>query len=142
LQLLLLRQAILRLLGLSSHRHHYCNLLIPEVSSQKGASTPNNNVNSGRNPKLVQSLVLYQNRSTYDERYPASEILSCCHAEASLRVASALRQPSYFSCFSHCGSDPSPKVPIHVRHTWKALLNHVFQDLRKTKAPNSSPSQY
>jgi hypothetical protein len=77
LQLLLLRQAIHRLLGPSSHRHHYCNLLIPEASSQKGASTPNNNVNSGRNPKLVQSIVLYQNRSTYTERYPASEILLC-----------------------------------------------------------------
>jgi hypothetical protein len=65
LQLLLLRQAIHKLLGLSSHRHHYCNLLTPEASNQKGAITPNNNVNSGRNPKLVQSIVLYQNRSTY-----------------------------------------------------------------------------
>jgi hypothetical protein len=63
LQLLLLRQAIHRLLGPSSHRHHYCNLLILEANSQKGASTTNNNVNSGRNPKLVQSIVLYQNRS-------------------------------------------------------------------------------
>jgi hypothetical protein len=77
LQLLLLRQAIHRLLGPSSHRHHYCSLLIPEASSQKGASTPNNNVNSGRNPKLVQSIVLYQNQSTYTERYPASETLLC-----------------------------------------------------------------
>jgi hypothetical protein len=77
LQPLLLRQAIHRLLGPSSHRHLYCNLLIPEASSQKGASTPNNNVNSGRNPKLVQSIVLYQNRSTYTEQYPASEIFLC-----------------------------------------------------------------
>jgi hypothetical protein len=53
LQLLLLRQAIHKLLGLSSHCHHYCNLLIPEASSQKGASSPNNNVTSGRSPKLV-----------------------------------------------------------------------------------------
>jgi hypothetical protein len=77
LQPLLLRQAIHRLLGLSSHRYHYCNLLIPEASSQKGANTPNNNVNSGRNPKLVQSIVLYQNWSTYTERYHASKILLC-----------------------------------------------------------------
>jgi hypothetical protein len=76
-QLLLLRQAIHRLLGLSSHRHHHCNLLIPEVGSQKGASTPNSNVNSKRNPKLIQSTVLCQNQSTYTERYPASEILLC-----------------------------------------------------------------
>jgi hypothetical protein len=67
LQLLLLRQAIHRLRGLSSHRHHYCNLPIPEVSSQKGSSTPNNKENSGRSPKLVQSIVLYQNQSTYTE---------------------------------------------------------------------------
>jgi hypothetical protein len=26
--------------------------------------------------------------------------------------------------------------------TWKTLSNHVFEDLRRTKAPNSSPSQY
>jgi hypothetical protein len=52
--------------------HHHCNLVIPEASSQKGASTPNNNVTSGRSPKLVQSIVLYQNQSTYTEQYPAS----------------------------------------------------------------------
>jgi hypothetical protein len=75
LQLLLLRQAIHKLPGLSSHRHHHCNLLIPEASSQKGASTPNNNVTSGRSPKLVQSTALYQNQSTYTEQYPTSEIL-------------------------------------------------------------------
>jgi hypothetical protein len=27
-------------------------------------------------------------------------------------------------------------------HTPETLLNHVFEDLRKPKAPNSSPSQY
>jgi hypothetical protein len=63
------------LLGLSSHRHPYWNLLILEASSQKGASTPNNNVTSGRSTKLVQSIVLYENQSTYTEQYPASKIL-------------------------------------------------------------------
>jgi hypothetical protein len=77
MQLLLLRQAIHRLLGLSPHCLHHCNLLIPEASSQKGASTPNNNVNSERNPKLIQSTTLCQNQSTYTKRYPASEILLC-----------------------------------------------------------------
>jgi hypothetical protein len=75
LQLLSLRQAIHKLPGLSSHCPHHCNLLIPEASSQKGASTPNNNVTSGRSPKLVQSITLYQNQSTYTEQYPTSEIL-------------------------------------------------------------------
>jgi hypothetical protein len=54
LQLLLLQQAIHKLPGLSSHRHHHCNLVIPEASSQKGANIHNNNVTSGRSPKLVQ----------------------------------------------------------------------------------------
>jgi hypothetical protein len=36
---------------------------------------------------------------------------------------------------------PSPKVPVHVLHLGN-IVNHVFEDLQKTKAPNSSPSQY
>jgi hypothetical protein len=75
LQLLLLRHAIHKLLGLSSHRYHHCSLSIPEASNQKGFNIPNNNVTSGRSPKLVQSVVLYQNQNTYTERYLASEIL-------------------------------------------------------------------
>ena len=53
-----------RLLGLSPHSLHHCNLLIPEASSQKGANTLNINGNSGRNPKLAQSTVLCRNQST------------------------------------------------------------------------------
>jgi hypothetical protein len=75
MQLLLLRQAIHKLPSLSFHRHHHCHLLIPKASSQKGASTPNSNAASGRSPKLVQSIALYQNRSTYTEEYPTSEVL-------------------------------------------------------------------
>jgi hypothetical protein len=75
LQLLLLRQAIHKLFGLSSHCHHHCHLLIPKASSQKGASTLNSNATSGRSPKLVQSTALYQNQSTYTEGYPTSEVL-------------------------------------------------------------------
>ena len=69
LQLLLLRQAIHKLPGLSSHCHHHCHLLIPK------ASTLNSNTTSGRSPKLVQSTALYQNRSTYTEEYPTSEVI-------------------------------------------------------------------
>jgi hypothetical protein len=75
LQLLLLRRAIHKLPSLSSHRHHHCNLFIPVASSQKGASTLNSNVTSGRSPKLVQSTTLYQNQSTYTKQYPTSKIL-------------------------------------------------------------------
>jgi hypothetical protein len=70
LQRLLLRKAIHKLPGPSFHCHHHCHLLIPKASSQKGASTPNSNATLGRSPKLVQSTVLYQNRSTYIEEYP------------------------------------------------------------------------
>jgi hypothetical protein len=73
MRFLLLRQAIHKLPGLSFHRHHHCHLLIPKASSQKGASTPNNNVTSGRSPKLVQSIALYQSQSTYTKEYPTFE---------------------------------------------------------------------
>jgi hypothetical protein len=36
---------------------------------------------------------------------------------------------------------PSLKVPMHILCLGN-IVNHVFEDLRKTKAPNSSPSQY
>jgi hypothetical protein len=75
LQPLLLQQAIHKFPGLSSHRHLHYNLLIPEASSQKGANTHNNNVTSGRSPKLVRSTAPYQNQSTFTEQYPTSEIL-------------------------------------------------------------------
>jgi hypothetical protein len=64
LQLLLLRLATHRLPSHNSHPHHHYNRPIPEASNQKGASTLNSNVNSGRNPKLAQSTVLCQNKST------------------------------------------------------------------------------
>jgi hypothetical protein len=76
LQLLLLRQVIHKLPGPSSHYHHHCHLLIPEASSQKGTSTPNISATSGRSPKLVQSIALYQNRSIYNEEYPTFCVLS------------------------------------------------------------------
>jgi hypothetical protein len=31
---------------------------------------------------------------------------------------------------------------LYIYYTWGNIVNHVFKDLRKTKAPNSSPSQY
>jgi hypothetical protein len=70
LQLLLLRQVIHKLPSSSSHYHHHCHLLTPEASSQKGTSTPNNSATSGRSPRLVQSIALYQNRSIYTKEYP------------------------------------------------------------------------
>jgi hypothetical protein len=86
LQLLLLRQAIHKLPGLSFLCHHHCHLLIQEASNQRGVNTPNSNATSGRSLKLVQSTTLYQNRSTYTEEYPTSEVLlSLCHFTFCLR---------------------------------------------------------
>jgi hypothetical protein len=95
LQLLLLRLAIHRLPGHSSHPHHHYKRPIPEASSQKGASTPNNNENLGRNPKLAQSIVLCQNQSTFIERYPTPEILLC-----SMSFCFSIRNKQYKSSFN------------------------------------------
>jgi hypothetical protein len=43
--------------------------------------------------------------------------LFCYPAEASLRIASALRHPSYSLCFLHCSSDPSAKVHVRVLYS-------------------------
>jgi hypothetical protein len=83
LQFLLLRQVNLSHLGNSLHLHHQYNLHIPKASSQKGASTLTSsqkgastltsNETSGSSPKLAQSTVLCQNRSTSTKRYPSSK---------------------------------------------------------------------
>ena len=68
LQLLLLRQVNLRHLGNNLYLHHQCN----EASSQKGVSIPTSNGTSEKNPKLAQSIVLCQDRSTFIDKYPTS----------------------------------------------------------------------
>jgi hypothetical protein len=75
----------------------------------------------------------------------------CYHAKAFLRTASwsfssfviiafRLAQTSYwpYSCILMTRF----RRYRFTYSTWKTLLNHVFEDLRKPKAPNSSPSQY
>jgi hypothetical protein len=67
----------------------------------------------------------------------------CYHAEALLRTASALRYPSYsFSCFFTLWFQLMSEGIYSCTILPETLLNHVFEDLRKSKAPNSSPSQY
>jgi hypothetical protein len=62
--------------------------------------------------------------------------LFCHYAEAPLCVASALRQPSYCSCFSHRVILIRERRRLFTYYTRKTLLNYVFEDLWKTKAPN------
>jgi hypothetical protein len=63
--------------------------------------------------------------------------LFCRYAEAPLHVASALRQPSYCSCSSHRVILIRDRKRLFTYYTRKTLLNYVFEDLRKTKAPNN-----
>jgi hypothetical protein len=37
--------------------------------------------------------------------------------------------------------NPSPKVPVHILHLGN-IVNHVFEDLRKTKAPNKRKHEH
>jgi hypothetical protein len=73
LQLLLLRLASHRHLGLNLHPRHHYNMHIHGVSSQKGANRFTNNEISGRSPKLAQSTILCQNQSISIKRYPIPE---------------------------------------------------------------------
>jgi hypothetical protein len=50
-----------------------CNPHIPKASSQKGASTLTSSETSGSTPKLAQSTILCQNRSTSAKTYPTPE---------------------------------------------------------------------
>jgi hypothetical protein len=73
LQLRLLRLVSHRPLGHSFHLHHYYNLLIHEVSNQKGAIRLISSEISRRNLKPAQSTVLCRNENTSIKRYPTSE---------------------------------------------------------------------
>jgi hypothetical protein len=62
------------------------------------------------------------------------------YADAPLHVASALRQPSYCSCSSHRVILIRDRRHLFTYYTRKTLLNFVFEDLQKTKAPNRKNS--
>jgi hypothetical protein len=65
------------------------------------------------------------------------------HAKALPRTASASRYPSYsFLCFFTLWFELMSEGTCSCIILPETLLNHVFEDLRKPKAPNSSPSQY
>jgi hypothetical protein len=68
------RQVILKLPRPSSRYHHHYHPLTPKASSQKGTHAHNSSAIFGRNPKLVQSTVLCQNRSISTEEYPTLNV--------------------------------------------------------------------
>jgi hypothetical protein len=71
-----------------------------------------------------------------------SVFLFCYHAEALLHTASASRYPSYSLCFFTLWFQLKSEGTCSGIILPEKLLNHVFEDLQKPKAPNSSPSQY
>jgi hypothetical protein len=71
-----------------------------------------------------------------------SVFIFCYHAEALLRTASASRYPSYSLCFFTLWFQLKSEGTCSCIILPETSLNHVFEDLRKSKAPKSSPSQY
>jgi hypothetical protein len=68
----------------------------------------------------------------------------CCHAEALLHIASwSFHLSSWSSSISaklrldHALVYLQPDSEDTCSNTWKTLSNHVFEDLRKPKAPNT-----
>jgi hypothetical protein len=61
----LLRQVILKLLGLSYHHYQQWRLPWFIISSQKGIARRNNSMTLGRSPKLAQSIALCPNQDTF-----------------------------------------------------------------------------
>jgi hypothetical protein len=72
-----------------------------------------------------------------------SVFLFCYHAEALLRTASASRYPSYsFLCFFTLWFQLKSEGTCSCIILPETLLNHVFEDLRKPKAPNNKGEKY
>jgi hypothetical protein len=110
-------------------------------------------IGTGRSPcKITSRPFAFDNNSIVIYRGLDSLFLFksvsffCHHVKASLCTASALFHPSFSLCFFIQRFWHVRRV--HVRrylfmyYTPETLSNHVFEDLRKPKATNSSPSQY
>jgi hypothetical protein len=98
-------------------------------------------IGTGRSPcKITSKPFTFANNFKVIHRglnsiFPFKSVpLFCRYAEAPLHVASALLHPSYCSCFSH--RLIRDRRRLFTYYTRKTLLNYVFEDLRKTKAPN------
>jgi hypothetical protein len=100
-------------------------------------------IGTGHNPcKITSKPFTFANnfkviRRGLNSLFPFKSVpLFFRYAEAPLHVASALLQPSYCSCFSHRVILIRDRRHLFTYYTRKTLLNYVFEDLRKTKAPN------
>jgi hypothetical protein len=81
LRLLLLRQVIPKLPGLSCHHHHHWRLPRFIINSQKGIVRFSNSVTFGRSPKLAQSIALCPSQGISTEGgttlTPKSVLIQC-----------------------------------------------------------------
>jgi hypothetical protein len=86
----------------------------------------------------IHALYIYywliENLWGLDSLFPFKSVpFSRDWVETPLRIASKYRQPSSRSRPSH----HVIRRYMSISHTWKTLLNYVFEDLRRTKAPNN-----
>jgi hypothetical protein len=122
---------------------------IPSQREQYG-STVHLFIGAGRNPcRITLMPFIFINNSIIILRgliwlfIFKSVPLFCRHAEAFLHIASWSFHPSSWSSsisvklrLDHALIYPQPDSEDTCSHTWKTLSNHVFEDLRKPKAPN------
>jgi hypothetical protein len=105
-------------------------------------------IGTGRSPCKItsrpfaydnNSIVIYLGLDSLFLFKPVSSFLPSCRSSLAHSFGSA----SSFVLFP-CFFIPWALVrrSLSTHYTTEALLNHVFEGLRKLKAPNSSPSQY
>ena len=120
---------------------------MPSQREQYG-STVHLFIGTGRSPCKItsrpfaydnNSIVIYPGLNSLFLFKSVSSFLSSCRSSLAYSFGSA---PSFvlFPCFFTPWA--FVRRSLFIQYTPETLLNHVFEDLRKPKAPNSSPSQY
>ena len=85
------------------------------------------------------SIVIYRGLDSIFLFKSVSSFLPSCRSSLAHSFGS-VRSFVFFPCFFIQWVLVRRSLSTH--YTLETLLNHVFEDLRKPKAPNSSPSQY
>jgi hypothetical protein len=86
------------------------------------------------------SIVIYLGLDSLFLFKSVSSFLPSCRSSLAHSFGSTPSSFVLFPCFFIPWALVRRSLSTH--YTPEALLNHVFEDLRKPKAPNSSPSQY
>jgi hypothetical protein len=135
--------------GLAEGKKYNCDAKVSTGQREQYVGTIHLFIGMGHSPcKITSRPFTFANNFKVIHRglnslFPFKSVpLFCCYVEAPLHVASALRQPSYCSCSSHRVILIRDRRRLFTYYTRKTLLNYVFEDLRKTKAPNSENPRY